>query len=214
MQVIAAVALGLSLAVLSTAGRAGTINFEELPHDTALEPTIASQGYRLELAGDFALVLGNANEGLQMSGNGTKRLVAFNSSAIILSRQGGGAFDLLRFDGGESWTSLPHLWATQLRVEGQLAGGGSIAQVFSLDLQKDILTGLQQFVLGDGFRDLLSVRFSGIGGNPEFTLDNLVVDAQAANVDAPSSAWLAVAGLASLGALRRRRRISSAAAAR
>ena len=148
--------------------------------------------------------------------NGRSRLLAFNTSSVTVSRPGGAAFDLMRFDGGESWLETPHLWARQVEVLGQLAGGGTIAQTFSLDLHKDALTGMQQFVLGDGFRGLLSVSFSGLGatgGAPEFSLDNLLVEQEAATVAAPPILWLAGTGLAAL-ALARRRRISNAAGAR
>jgi hypothetical protein len=201
---------------------AGVIDFEDLAHDTLLEfSTETSGGYLVTHGGSgsdpFAVVVGPSGDGsLDYSGNGSRRLVAFNTSVLTLSRPGGDAFDLLQFDGGESWLATPHLWARQIAVVGQLAAGGTVSQVFTLDLHKDALAGMQQFVLGNGFRGLLSVTFSGLGatgGGPEFSLDRLVVEQEAVTIDAPPAPWLGAAGLAALAAVRRRR-INNAAGAR
>lgn len=212
MKLAACLALAVYGAMPLSAG-AGVIDLEDLAHDTLLEfSSAASQGYLVTHGGSgsdpFALIVGPSGGGsLDYSGNGTQRLVTFNNSTITLSRPGGATFDLLQFDGGESWLATPHLWARQIELVGQLAAGGTISQVFTLDLHKDALTGMQQFVAGDGFRDLLSVTFSGLGaagGGPEFSLDNLVVDQVAVSIDAPPGLWLASLGLAALAAVRRR----------
>jgi hypothetical protein len=221
MKVIACLALAVCSA-MPLAVRAGVLDLEDLPSDTDLEFSSAlSRGYLLAHDGSgidpFAIVVGPASpDALKFSGNGSKRLVAFNTSTITLSRPGGSAFDLLQFDGGESWIDMPHLWATRIQVVGQLQAGGSVTQTFTLDLHKDALTGMQPFVLGDKFHGLLSVRFSGLGargGGPEFSLDNLVVAPDTVAIAAPSALWLAGAGLAALAA-GRRRRINNAAGAR
>lgn len=221
MKVIASVALAVC-GVLPLPVVAGVIDFEDLADPTFLElSSEISRGYLVTHAGSgidpFAEVVGTTSaDALQFSGNGSKRLVAFNTSAITVSRQGGGMFDLLQFDGGESWLDLPHVWARQIQVVGQLAAGGTVSQVFTLDLQKDVLAGMQAFILGDAFRDLLAVTFTGLGatgGGPEFSLDNLVVAPDSVALDAPPALWLAGAGLAALAA-GRRRRISSGVAAR
>ena len=223
MKVIACLALAAcsAMPLSADAGVISVIDFEDIAHDTDLEfSSFTSAGYQVAhggLANAFAVVLGHAGQGAtDFSGNGSKRLLAFDSSTITIGRAQQAVFDLLRFDGGESWLSVPHVWARQIQVVGQLAAGGTISQSFRLDLQKDALAGMQQFVLRDGFRDLVSVTFSGLGasaGGPEFSLDNLVVEQQAVPLEAPPSCSLAAAGLAAL-ALARRRRINSAAAAR
>lgn len=219
MKVIACLALAACSAAPLPAS-AGVIDFEDLAHLTDFDfSSVTSRGYLLTHGGSgidpFATIVGPVgDDALDFSGNGSKRLVAFNTSTITLSRPGGGAFDLLQFDGGESWLDMPHVWARQIQVVGQLEGGGTVSQLFRLDLQKDALQGLQQFTLGTGFRGLLSVSFFGLGatgGGPEFSLDNLVVAPDAVAVAAPPSLWLAGAGLAAL-ACARRRRFSSAAA--
>jgi hypothetical protein len=201
---------------------AGVIDFEDLADPSFLEfSAVASRGYLVSHSGSgidpFAEVVGASSEdALKFSGNGSMRLVTQNTSSVTISRPGGGAFDLLQFEGGESWLDSSHVWARQIKVSGQLEAGGTIAQIFTLDLHKDALTGMQQFVLGDGFRNLLAVTFSGLGatgGGPEFSLDNLVVAEEAVAVDTPSAPWLVGAGLAAL-ATSRRRRISNAAVAR
>ncbi|KQZ26319.1 hypothetical protein ASD58_16910 [Duganella sp. Root1480D1] len=222
MRVIACLAFAVCSTAPLSAG-AGVIDFEDLPHLAYFEfSSQISRDYLITHGGNlidpFAYVVGPAGEdALDFSGNGSKRLVAFNSSAITVSRPGGGAFDLLQFDGGESWLDIPHVWARQIQVVGQLQAGGSVSQVFTLDLIKNLQNGLQPFILGNTFRDLVSVTFSGLGatgGGPEFSLDNLVVAQEAAlAIDAPPAIWLAGAGLAAL-ALARRRRISSAVAVR
>lgn len=221
MKVIAYLALAVCSA-LPLAAHAGLIDFEDLASDTDLEFSSAlSRGYLVAHDGSgidpFAIVVGPGGpDALKFSGNGSKRLVAFNTSTINISRPGGDAFDLLQFDGGESWVDMPHLWATQIQVVGTLAGGGTVSQVFRLDLHKDALTGMQPFILDGDFRNLVSVRFSGLGaagGGPEFSLDNLMVGPDAVAINAPPALWLAGAGLAALAAVRRRR-INSAAEAR
>jgi len=221
MKVIACLALAVCSAMPLSAN-AGLIDFEDMASDSDLEFSSAlSRGYLVTHGGSgidpFAIVVGPAGpDALKFSGNGSKRLVAFNTSTISFSRPGGGAFDLLQFDGGESWVDMPHLWATQIQVVGTLQGGGTVSQVFRLDLHKDAQTGMQPFILGGDFRNLASVRFSGLGatgGGPEFSLDNLVVGPDAVAIGAPPSLWLAGAGLAALAAVRRRR-INSAAEAR
>ena len=216
MQAIVSAALAACLCVLPAAAQSAVIDFEDVAHNTVLEySSVTSRGYLVTHGGiddAFAVVYGNADEGAtSLSGNGTHRLVAFNTSTITLSRPGGAVFDLLAFDGGESWIFPDHLWATQIRVVGQLSGGGSVSAIFDLDLHKDVLTGMQSFKLGQGFQDLLSVQFSGIGGTPEFSLDNLVVGPDTLPAPAPSALWLTGLGLAMLA---RRRRISNAGDAR
>lgn len=215
----------LALAVCSTIGlpaNAAVIDFEDLPHLAYFEfSSQISHGYRINHDGSgldpFAFVVGPSGEdALKFSGNGTKRLVAFNTSTITVSRPDGDAFDFRQFDGGESWLDMPHLWASRINVLGQLANGGTVAQTFRLDLLKDTQRGMQQFILGDGFRGLTSVTFSGqgaAGGAPEFSLDNLMVEPDAVTLGAPPGLWLAGAGLAAL-ATARRRRVNSGVAAR
>ena len=218
MKVIACLALAVCSAVPLSAG-AGVIDFEDLADPSFLEfSSLVSRGYLVSHDGSgidpFAEVVGTASEdALKFSGNGSKRLVTANTSTITISRPGGGAFDLLQFEGGESWLDTPHVWARQIQVVGQLEAGGAVSQIFTLE---DVLTGMQQFVLGEQFRDVLSVTFSGLGatgGGPEFSLDNLVVEPGALALDAPPGLWLLGAGLAVLAAFRRRG-ISNAVAVR
>jgi len=221
MKVIACLALAVCSTIPFTAN-AAVIDFEDLPHLAYFElSSQVSHGYRITHGGSgidpFAFVVGPSGEdALKYSGNGTKRLVTFNTSTITVSRPDGDAFDFLQFDGGESWLDMPHLWATRINVLGQLTNGGTVSQTFRLDLFKDTQRGMQQFILGDGFRGLKSVTFSGqgaTGSGPEFSLDNLTVEPDAVTLDAPPGLWLAGVGLAAL-VTARRRRVNSGVAAR
>lgn len=221
MKVIACLALAVCSAS-PFAAKAAVIDFEDLPHLAYFEFSSGlSHGYQVTHGGSgidpFAYVVGPSGEdALKYSGNGTKRLVAFNTSTITVSRPDGGVFDFLQFDGGESWLDLPHVWARQIRVVGQFEAGGTVSKIFSLDLIKDTQKGMQPFLLDDRFRNLKSVTFSGLGatgGGPEFSLDNLLVAPDAVALDTPPALWLAGVGLAAM-AFARRRQVSSGEAAR
>jgi hypothetical protein len=221
MKVIACLALAVCSAS-PVAAKAAVIDFEDLPHLAYFEfSSELSHGYQVTHGGSgidpFAYVVGPVGEdALKYSGDGSKRLVTFNTSTITVSRPDGGAFDFLQFDGGESWLDMPHVWARQILVLGQLETGGTVSKTFTLDLFKDPQKGMQQFLLDDRFRNLKAVTFSGLGatgGGPEFSLDNLMVQPDLVQINAPSGLWLAGAGLAAL-AFTRRRQINSGAAAR
>lgn len=180
---------------------ATVINFEDVANGTFLsqDASLISQGYRVTESGpSFALIAGPSST--SFSGNGTNRLVAFNQSAIRVASLSNNAFDLFNFAGGESWINQPHLWATQIRAVGVYTGGGSTTQIFNLDLIKNPLTGMQTFALNDTFRQLKSVTFSGVGGNPEFSLDNISISA----VPEPASIALLLLGVAGIAASRRK----------
>lgn len=220
MKVIACLALAVCSA-LPWSAYAGVIDFEDLPDEAYFEfSSQLSHGYRITHAGSgidsYAFIVGPSGvDALKYTGDGTKRLVTSNYSTITLSRPDGGVFDLLQFDGGETWLDMPHRWARQIQVLGQLEAGGTVSQIFRLDLVKDPQKGMQQFVLGEEFRGLASVTFSGSGasgGAPEFSLDNLVVRPDVLALDAPPALWLAGVGLAALAAVRRRWFNSGAAA--
>ena len=145
------------------------VDLEDVAANTFLDNnSVTSQGFELAHSGSFAIVQGNSGQGAtDFSGNGTNRLVSFNTSSITLSELGGSTFDIFSFEGGESWVLQPHRWATQIQAVGTFVGGGITTQIFDLDLFKDPLSGMQLFTFNDTFRDLLSVQFTGIGGNPD-----------------------------------------------
>lgn len=152
--------------------------------------------------GDFAVVTDNRMQGVLFSGNGSKRMRTANGGAITVSSLDGRPFNATGFEGGETWISLPHYWATAIHVIGHRRDGQTVDQVFALDLVKDPLLGMESFSLGAGFRGLTALEFRGIGGNPDFSIDNVMLAA----VPEPAMAWLMIAGLGAGAVLRRRGR--------
>jgi hypothetical protein len=190
------------------------IDFEDVADNTGVGKTyisqagsVASQGFIITettgyLWSSFAYIHDNYShqDGLIFSGNGTKRLVTANSAAFSIAAANGQPFDLYSIDGGESIIELVdfpgHHWATALQVVGRTVGGTSTTQIMELDLIKDPFSGLQTFILNETFKNLISVTISGIGGNPEFTLDNIsVVAREESTVPEPESIMLFSLGL-------------------
>lgn len=188
---------------LASHAAATVVDFEDFGDWTELTPAgYTLSGFQLVSGnGGFAYIVAGTGNNAALSGNGSTRLVNFNGADVTISAANKGAFDLFSFDGGESWLGEPHFWATQITAVGKLAGGGTVTQTFDLDIVKDAFKGMQTFTLDASFRDLLSVTFSGIGGNPEFSIDNISVNA----VPEPASGALVLLGAAGIAAVRRKR---------
>ncbi|RYG00361.1 MAG: PEP-CTERM sorting domain-containing protein [Chitinophagaceae bacterium] len=187
---------------------ASVIDFEDQPHNYFFQnSSIVTGDYNVTHSGSFAMVEGNLGQGAtDYSGNGTNRLMSFNESTISITNVLGNAFDLFSFEGGESWIFEPHGWSAKIQVVGTYINGTTTTAFFDLDLIKNPLTGLQLFNLDNSFHDLLKVDFTGIGGNPEFSLDNISVSS-GTNVPEPQSLVLLLAGLGLLGFKARTRKV-------
>lgn len=165
-----------------------------------LGTSVTDSGYRLtNVAGDMYGLLGHGCTP-SCAFNGTQRMLAYDSTApaLLLTKDDGAPFALYQFDLGESFSTIPSIWAKSLSVEGTLAAGGTIVAVFGLDGVNDgsgPLVDYQTQVLPAGFSGLSAVKFVGLGGDvkSEFTLDNLVV---ATPVPEPSSLLLVAIGVA------------------
>lgn len=178
---------------------ASVIDFEDQPNNLYFQnSSIVTGDFNVTHSGSFASVQGNSGQGAtDFSGDGTNRLISFNQSTISVASVLGNTFDLFSFEGGESWILEPHSWASTIQVVGTYVNGTTTTAFFNLDLIKNPLTGLQLFNFDNSFRDLLKADFSGIGGNPEFSLDNITVSSS--TVPEPQSLVLLLAGLCLVG---------------
>ncbi len=204
-KIATAVAIAATLLTVAPA-QATVIDFNALPLHTWFQSgtVMTNNGFaiRSNSAGSYQGIVGNTYTcGPACPDNGTNYLLAhgagFNFAAVK-----GSAFSLNSFHGGEAHMGATGLWAKNIQVTGTLASGGTVVQSFALDWIQDAqgpAADFQQFNL-NGFSNLTSVSFTGIGGNNFFTLDNLNVS------EVPEPASFALLGLGLLGlALSRRK---------
>lgn len=133
---------------------------------------------------------------------------------VTMTRASGGTFSLLSFDGAELFLSdasasaggFPN--ADRIRVEGYLAGGGSILADFILDGLKDGAGGVndfQTFAFDATWTNLASVVWYGTtfaGSNASMAFDNINV--VPGTVPEPSTVLLLSAGILAFATRRRR----------
>lgn len=198
------IAASFCAALIAGQAQGAVIDFENTSGSMSANQSMELDGYRFALAGEWAFATIASPQETYLAGNGTRHLMGYNDARFDVSAVNGAAFDLFGFDGGESWNMTPHGWATSIVATGVTVAGVQVSQSFVLDLIKDPVHGFQAFTLNDGFRGLRSVSFNGVGGNPEFSLDNLRLQA-AAEVPEPAGIALFGLGLAAVGFARRRK---------
>lgn len=147
--------------------------------------------------------------------NTSSALINANQRSILtMSRVGGGTFSLNSFfAGGRTADFAPgspvtsYSVATGIDILGNLLGGGTVST--SVTLGSVAPYSWSQFFLTSQFSNLTSIRFTaqGDGSNPEFLIDDIVVDSQSV-VPEPESVALVASGLFGLGVVARRRRTS------
>lgn len=128
--------------------------------------------------------------------NGTDFLIHDNSSAMILTKIGGGAFSIQSFDASEYHVNFAA--GQTINVSAMLSGGGSISTVFTLD---DTF-GFETLSFDASWTNLASVTFQNAGGRIAY--DNIVVDAPTL-VSAPGPLAILGLGILGLGLARRNR---------
>ncbi|WP_342807101.1 hypothetical protein [Alteromonas sp. M12] len=171
----------ISILVISNVANATLINFDDVTASWtayANSSMYTSGNVTFSHSGSFAALNSSTNDD-RLSGNTTTALYSFNNSTITMSSTE--TFNLVGFDGGETWDNLPHAWSNSIQVIGYFAAGGSITQVFDLDTIKDEINGLQTFT-ASGFTGLSLLEFSGVCltvCNPEFSLDNVSISSVA-----------------------------------
>ena len=116
--------------------------------------------------------------------------------SITLTYDLGDPFELLSFEASNLLTGFSTA-GEQLVVTGNLVGGGTVVQSFTL--VQDVMT---VFNLGPGFTNLASVTFESSlpGGGADLALDNLVANPE------PGTGLLVAGGLVGLGLRGRARR--------
>lgn len=208
MKYLRHVMSAFALTLLGQTTMAAVVDFEDVsvPGAVILEPTITSGGFQFTgtaATGDVMGVYNDADANVCGGGcvfNGTQSLVLYNDDQTgpfegVMSRLGGGAFDLLSFHTTTLFPNVPPA-GTTLEVIGTLAAGGTVQQTFAFDsipdnFQSETLT---------GFTSLSSVLFRSNLQWP--VLDNIVV-----TIPEPGSLVLMSLGLGFVGlGLGRRRK--------
>lgn len=140
--------------------------------------------------------------------NGTQ-FIGLDSALITMTHLAGASFALQGLDIAEGYLleGAARGFASQLRIEGQLLGGGQVSATYDFDGINDGVGGVADFQsisLPNTFVGLASVRFIGLDadGQPGFAfvnLDNISVTA----VPEPASASMLLTALGLIGCFAR-----------
>lgn len=198
------IAAALGCMALAGAANAAVVDFEDIAVGAGAN-TIGgdrvSGGFNFDSSTNHTH-LGNDTS---VASNGTTYLAVddYNGAATItMSLVGGGTFGLTSFDIAE-W-ALSADWASEVRLTGNLFGGGSIVTTVSLDGIADGIGGNADFeTVVLGWSGLTSVVFDAVNGSGDlyYALDNI-------STEVPEAASLGLfgLGLVGLGLAARRRR--------
>lgn len=120
----------------------------------------------------------------------------------VLTRLDGGAFSFNSIDLAELYPMDDPSYAFDVTFNGLLANGSSVSQTVTLDN----LTGVQNYVFGSAFGNVVSVNWAQ-GGDDFHQFDNV----NAAPVPEPASLLLLSSGLLTVVGLRKKRKAAKSA---
>lgn len=193
---LATAAMGVGLGLAGEASADTVIDFESLRHDDASimyhGATYSEDGFTLSAPGAFGFGTFGTLE-TRFSGS----TALFNDTpgdTTTLTKDGGGAFDLLSIDIAELNGSV----VADVTFIGTLSGGGTVSQTFTLD---GVAFAAETFLFS-GFTSVVSVAWDQ--EFPYHQFDNITIANGVSVVPTPGAAAGGMALLA-LGAIRRRR---------
>jgi hypothetical protein len=191
-------------AVMATVGqaRADLITFNSVPSSgNPIITNLNTVGWNFA-SGHFHTI--DSPTGVNAVNNGTIYIgeEAGNLGQVItMSKIGGDLFTLTSFDGSKLWVTEPAGFpnATSITVVGNLFGGGTVSQTFTLNAAASF----QNYVLNSSFTNLTSATFNRNGA---IAIDNITASA------VPVPAGVVLAGMGLVGAYGLRRRFRGTAA--
>lgn len=143
--------------------------------------------------------------------NGTVSARLFDNSTAPLAvfdlvKVGGGAFQFLGFDLGEGFMGIPQQNAISVTVTGFLSGSPVASQTFVLDAINDGPGGFGDFqsFVASGFTNVDRLVFLGNAGSQGrwFSMDDILLDTQAASAPGPEPLSLLALAFASIATRR------------
>lgn len=198
---------------LPSVGALVTIDFEDVAVATGVNDVldgaaanVTSRGYNFNVASDHSHLINDRFD----SWNGTTWFgLDRELDVVTMTPVAGGTFSLLRAQFSEFSNS--NEGADEVRVVGNLSGGGTVGKTVQLDGIADGAGAANDFQ-SEGFdgswSNLVSVTFVGANGGTStnestdrWSLDNVVVD----NVPEPATLLLASCGILGMLSSRRRR---------
>lgn len=180
--------------VVGTPASALVIDFESIATGACVSAgtSFTTQGFTFS-TGAFTFFSCDGTR-TDLASNGTITVGSENPTVTTMTKSGGEAFSVQSIDLGELFTS--ETGSHQVRITGDLSGGGTVSATVDLDNINDGSGGVadfQTFSLPSSFDNLQSLVLAGTLPleDPRFMFDNIVVGAgELSPVPEPSTALL------------------------